>query len=75
MNFPTSSYCFLRLSFLNVKKKAKKNTTPFGIVPDVWCEIWTQFFFFPQMGYSTTPFIEKSMPSPVILLDKYLILE
>ena len=62
------------------KKTKKKNTTPFGIVPDVWCEIWIQFFFFPQMGYSTTPFIEKSIFAFTFVLiflcvDFYIVLQ
>lgn len=69
---------FLRLSFLSVKKKKQK--TPFGIVPDVWCEIWIQFFFFPQMGYSTTSFIEKSIFAFTFVLiflwvDFYIVLK
>ena len=71
---------FLWLSFLNVKKKKKKKNPPFGIVPDVWCEIWIQFFFFPQMGYSTTPFIEKSIFAFTFVLiflcvDFYIVLK
>ena len=79
MNFPTSSYCFYDFHSWMLKKKKKKNP-PFGIVPDVWCEIWIQFFFFPQMGYSTTPFIEKSIFAFTFVLiflcvDFYIVLK
>ena len=62
------------------KKTTTTTTTPFGIVPDVWCEIWIQFFFFPQMGYSTTPFIEKSIFAFTFVLiflcvDFYIVLK
>ena len=61
-------------------KTTTTTTTPFGIVPDVWCEIWIQFFFFPQMGYSTTPFIEKSIFAFTFVLiflcvDFYIVLK
>lgn len=57
----------------------KKKKLPLG-VPDVWCEIWIQFFLFPQMGcYSSTIYWKIHLCLHIVLIfccvDFYIVLK